>query len=62
MYNGYLEDSPLIEGRLCGELRGKVIESSGPFMRVVFQTDGSVSRGGFTAHYTSLNDKGTYAA
>ena len=43
-------------GRYCGDSPPSVIESSGNTMKVVFWTDGSLSNGGFRAHYTSSNE------
>ncbi|XP_061178089.1 cubilin-like [Saccostrea echinata] len=56
VYNGILRDSPAL-GRYCGTTPPSVVEASGNTMKVVFFTDGSVSNGGFRAHYSSLNEQ-----
>nr|DBA25188.1 TPA: hypothetical protein GDO54_012746 [Pyxicephalus adspersus] len=56
VYNGYQNQSPLLD-KLCGNIDpNKVIKSSGNTMRVLFNTDGSVSSGGFQAEFTSEED------
>ncbi|KAL3836256.1 hypothetical protein ACJMK2_021695 [Sinanodonta woodiana] len=55
VYNGILQDSPMI-GRYCGSQPQTVVESSGNSMTVLFRSDGSVSNGGFQATYTSNNE------
>ncbi|XP_078582053.1 cubilin-like isoform X2 [Branchiostoma floridae x Branchiostoma japonicum] len=52
VYNGVTPSSPFMT-RLCGETPPTPVESTGNTMTVVFQTDGSVSNGGFSATYSS---------
>ncbi|PVD35988.1 hypothetical protein C0Q70_02958 [Pomacea canaliculata] len=56
VFNGIMPDSPRL-GRFCGTNNPGVIESTGNTMRVRFRTDSSVSHGGFSARYTSVNEK-----
>ncbi|KAM5158320.1 cubilin [Mantella aurantiaca] len=56
VYNGYQNQSPLLD-QLCGNIApDTVIRSSGNTMKVLFVTDGSVSNGGFKATFTSMED------
>ncbi|XP_019897556.2 cubilin [Esox lucius] len=54
--NGFGATAPRLQ-RLCGTVpAGYQVRSSGNTMTVVFQTDSSVSNGGFTASYSSSED------
>ncbi|XP_075684851.1 cubilin [Rhinoderma darwinii] len=56
VYNGYQNQSPLLE-KLCGNVAPNTkIRSSGNTMKILFITDGSVSSGGFQAAFTSMED------
>ncbi|KAG8573749.1 hypothetical protein GDO81_012532 [Engystomops pustulosus] len=56
VYNGYRNQSPLLE-KLCGyEAPGTAIQSSGNTMKVLFITDGSIASGGFQATFTAMED------
>ncbi|XP_072010324.1 cubilin [Engystomops pustulosus] len=56
VYNGYRNQSPLLE-KLCGyEAPSAAIQSSGNTMKVLFITDGSIASGGFQATFTAMED------
>ncbi len=54
-----MDESPIL-GQYCGNTIPDPVESSGNTMKVVFQSDGSVSLGGFSVTYTSLNEASKY--